>query len=323
MIRGMELRQLRYFVAVADKLHFTRAAAGLGIAQPPLSQQVRRLEHDLGVRLFDRTNRRVQLTEVGRAFLTEAKLTLAQADRAVDVARRARKPQAGRIVIGAQGAADVSVFPRLLPRFLKRYPGVDVMLQTPLPPLEQVAMLRDGRIDVGFVRLPVRAPALVVVPILSEALVAALPVRHPLARRRTVTLRELAASTFVMFRRPFAPGNYDIIMGVWRAAGLKPKVLEEAMRIQTILSLIAMRRGVSLVPASARGLGRQGVVFRPVRPPLPKVGLGVAYRRSDTSPIVNAFLDMVAAVFRVPLPRSLPRPAGTDRTRDGKALRST
>jgi len=323
MIRGMELRQLRYFIAVADELHFTRAAVRLGIAQPPLSQQIRRLEHDLGVRLLDRTNRRVQLTDVGRAFLTEAKLTLAQADRAVDVARRARTPQAGRIVIGAQGAADVSVFPRLLPRFLKRYPAVDVMLQTPLPPLEQVAMLRDGRIDVGFVRLPVRDPALVVVPILSEALIAALPMRHPLARRRSVTLRELAASTFVMFRRPFAPGNYDIIMGVWRAAGLKPKVLEETMRIQTILSLVAMRRGVSLVPTSAMGLGRQGVVFRPVRPSLPKVGLGVAYNPANTSPVVSALLDIVEAVFRTRVPRSLPRPAGADRKRDENALRST
>jgi DNA-binding transcriptional LysR family regulator len=230
MIRGMELRQLRYFIAVADELHFTRAAARLGIAQPPLSQQVRRLEQDLGVRLFDRTNRRVQLTDVGRAFLTEAKLTLVQADRAIDVARRAPTSQAGRIVIGAQGTAEVSVFPRVLPRFLKRYPDVDVTLQTPLMPPEQVAMLRDGQIDVGFLRLPVRDPALVVVPILSEPLIAALPMRHPLARRRSVTLQELAASTFVMFRRRYAPGLYDVIMGVWRAAGLKPKVLEESMR---------------------------------------------------------------------------------------------
>jgi LysR family transcriptional regulator, benzoate and cis,cis-muconate-responsive activator of ben and cat genes len=322
MMRGMELRQLRYFVAVADELHFTRAAARLEIAQPPLSQQVRRLEHDLGVRLFDRTNRRVQLTDVGRAFLMEAKLTLAQADRAIDAARRARTSSGGRIVIGAQGSAEVIVFPRVLPRFLKRRPAVDVTVQSPLTPAEQVAMLRNGQIDVGFLRLPVQDPALVVVPILSEPLVAALPMRHLLARRRSVTLQELAASTFVMFRRQNAPGMYGIIMGIWRAAGLKPKVLEDTMRMQTILSLIAVGRGVSLVPTSAMGLGRRGVVFRPVRPSLPKVGMGVAYNPANRSPLVSALLDIVEAVFRVQLPRSLPRPARADRKRDGKALRS-
>jgi DNA-binding transcriptional LysR family regulator len=197
----MELRQLRYFVAVADELHFTRAAARLGIAQPPLSQQVRRLERDLGAQLFERTNRRVQLTDVGRALLIEAKLTLAQADRAIEVAKGMRKPQPGRLVIGAQVTAEVSVLPRLLPRFLKRFPDVNVLLQSPLNPREQVAMLRGGQIDVGFPRLPIHDSALVVLPILYEALVAALPSRHPLARRRYVTLQELASSTFVMFRR--------------------------------------------------------------------------------------------------------------------------
>jgi DNA-binding transcriptional LysR family regulator len=307
----MELRQLRYFVAVADELHFTRAAARLGIAQPPLSQQVRRLEKDLGVQLLERTNRRVQLTDFGRAFLIEAKLTLAQADRAVDIAKGMRKAQPGRLVIGAQVTAEVSVLPRLLPRFLKRLPDVNVLLQSPLNPREQVAMLRGGQIDVGFLRLPVHDPALVVLPILREALVAALPIRHPLARRRYVTLQDLASSTFVMFRRANAPGLHDIIMGVWKTAGLKPKVLEEAMRMPAILSLIAIGRGVSLVPRATTGLGRPGVAFRPVRPAPPTVAMGVAYRRSETSPVVNIFLDIVETAFRKHLPRRkapLPNP---------------
>jgi DNA-binding transcriptional LysR family regulator len=299
----MELRQLRYFVAVADELHFTRAAARLGMAQPPLSQQIRRLERDLGVHLFDRTNRHVQLTDAGRAFLDEATLTLTHADRAVDVARHARKPQAGRLVIGAQATAEVSVFPRLLPRFLKRYPDVDVMLRTPLTPAEQVVMLRQHRIDVGFLRLPVRDPALVALPILREPLLAVLPLRHPLAPRRSVSLQELASSTFVMFRRANAPGLYDVIMGAWKAAGLKPKILEDTMRMPTILSLVAVERGVSLVPRAAMGLGRQGIVFRPIRPPLPTVEMGVAYRRAEASSTVWAFLDMTGAVYRKPLPR--------------------
>jgi DNA-binding transcriptional LysR family regulator len=203
----------------------------------------------------------------------------------------------------------VSVLPRLLPRFLKRFPDVNVLLQSPLTPREQVAMLRRGQIDVGFLRLPIHDPALVVLPILREALVAAFPTRHPLARRRYVTLQELASSTFVMFRRSNAPGLYDVIMGVWRAAGLKPKVLEEAMRMPTILSLVAIGRGVSLVPRATTGLGRPGVAFRPVRPSLPTVAMGVAYRRAETSPIVNAFLDIVETVFGNCLPRrKAPRP---------------
>jgi DNA-binding transcriptional LysR family regulator len=298
----MELRQLRYFAAVADELHFTRAAARLGIAQPPLSQQVRRLEQELGVKLLERTNRRVQLTDVGRAFLIEAKLTLAQADRATKVAKGTQKPQVGRLVIGAQVTAEVSVLPRLLPRFLKRLPDVNVLLQSPLNPREQVAMLRGGQIDVGFLRLPIRDPALVVLPILREALIAVLPIRHPLARRRYVTLPELALSTFVMFQRSNAPGLYDVIMGVWKAAGLQPRVLEESMRMPTVLGLVAIGRGVSFVPRAAIGLGRKGVVFRPVQPSLPTIEMGVAYRRAETSPMVNVFLDIVETVFHKHLP---------------------
>jgi DNA-binding transcriptional LysR family regulator len=235
--------------------------------------------------------------------LTEAKHTLTQADRAVDAARRARTPHAGRLVIGAQATAEVSVLPRLLPRFLRRYPHVDVMLQTPLTPQEQVAMLKQHQIDVGFLRLPVRDSALRALPLLHEPLLAVLPRRHPLARRRSVSLQELAASTFLMFRRSNAPGLHDVIMGVWKTVGVTPKVLKEAMRMPTILSLVAAERGVSLVPRGATGLGRKGIVFRPVRPPLPMVEMGVAYRRGEHSLTVRAFLDMTGVVFHTSLPR--------------------
>jgi DNA-binding transcriptional LysR family regulator len=301
----MELRQLRYFITVADELHFTRAAQRLGIAQPPLSQQVRRLERDLGIQLFDRNNRHVQLTDAGRAFLTEARLTVAHASRAIEVARRTREPHSGRLSIGGQTTVDVSVIPRLLPRFLRQHPDISVMLQTPLTPLEQVGMLLEDQIDVGFLRLPVRHAALAVRPIFRERLLAALPRRHPLARHRVVTLQELASSTFVMFRRSNAPGLYDAIMGAWRSAGMKPRVLEETMRTAAILSLVAAGRGISLMPRAAAGLGRPGVVFRPVRPALPTVEMGVAHRRAETSPIVRAFLDLVDSVF----PRPVVRPS--------------
>ena len=299
----MELRHLRYFVAVAEDLHFGRAADRLGIAQPPLSQQIRRLEAELGTRLLHRTNRRVQLSDVGRAFLAEAKLTLLQADRARDVVRRVKGGEFGQLIIGHQATAEVSVFPRLLPTFTKRHPEVAIAFQTPLLPHEQFEMLRDGRIHVGFLRLPAKDRRLVVVPILREPLVAALPARHPLAKRRSVTLRALSTEPFVFFRRQKISGFYDVVMDIWRRAGQKPRMLEQTTRMHTVMSLVAIGRGVSLVPRSARGFGGKGVVCRPVRPRLPLVEFGIAYNPANPSGLVRAFLEVVETVFRVSIPK--------------------
>lgn len=300
----MELRHLRYFVAVAEDLHFGRAAERLGIAQPPLSQQIRRLEAELGARLLHRTNRRVQLSDVGRAFLVEAKLTLTQADRAREVVRRVKRGEFGQLIIGHQATAEVSVFPRLLPKFTRRHPEVAISFQTPLLPQEQFEMLRDGRIHVGFLRLPAKDSRLVVVPILREPLVAAVPARHPLAKRRFVTLRALSNEPFVFFVRQHFPGFYEVVMDIWRRAGQKPRLqLDQTTRLHTIMSLVAIGRGVSLVPRSASGFGGRGVVCRPVRPRLPLVEFGIAYNPAHPCPLVQALLEVVEAVFRVTIPK--------------------
>lgn len=305
----MELRHLRYFVAVAEDLHFGRAADRLGIAQPPLSHQIRRLEAELGTRLLHRTNRRVQLSDVGRAFLAEAKLTLMQADRAVDVVRRVKRGQFGQLIIGHQATAEVSVFPRLLPAFTRRHPEVAVAFETPLLPLEQFEMLRDGRIQVGFLRLPANDSRLVIVPLLREPLVAAVPARHPLARRRFVTLRALSREPFVFFSRQRMPGFYDVVMDIWRRAGQKPREIEHTTRLPTIMSLVAIGRGVSLVPRSASGFGGRNVVCRPVRPRLPQVEFGIAYNPAYPCELVRAFLDVVETVFKVTIPQVTGRPS--------------
>src|SRR5919197_1455718 len=169
----MELRHLRYFVAVAEELHFGRAAQRLHIAQPPLSQQIRRLEHDLGVTLFHRTNRRVALTDAGRVFLVEARSTLAQAERAREVASRAAREDGGALAIGYMASAEVNVFPRLLPAFRRRHPNIEITFQL-LGASEQLEALREGQIHAGFLRLPATGRALTVRSILREPLVVVL-----------------------------------------------------------------------------------------------------------------------------------------------------
>ena len=292
----VELRHLRYFVAVAEELHFGRAAQRLHIAQPPLSQQIRRLEQDLGVRLFHRTNRRVELTDAGRAFLVEARLTLAQSERATEVAGRAARGEVGQLIIGYMASAELNVFPRLLPAFRKRHPEVELVFQL-LGASEQFQMLRDGQIHAGFLRLPASDRALTVKPIFREPLVVVLPERHPLARRRSLTLPALRGERFLLFPRRFAPEYYDALMGIFRQAGVEPQVVHDTNRLHTTLSLVATGRGVSLTPKCVGRLARPGVVCRPLRPRVPDVEMGLAYDPGNPSRLLRAFVAVVDDVF--------------------------
>ena len=293
--RSMELRHLRYFVAVAEELHFGRAAMRLRIAQPPLSQQIRQLEEELGVRLLDRTKRRVDLTVPGRAFLAEARRALAQTERAVRTAQRASRGEIGHLTIGFVPSADLDVLPRVLRRWAERFPHVEITLHALLPG-QQVDALRDGRIQVGFLRPPVDETELAVESIQREALVVGLSERHPLARRARVRVADLMADPMIFFPRTAAPGYYDALVGVCRDAGFTPRVAHETTSIQTNLGLVAAGFGVTLLPASIRNLQRAGVVYRPLTPPVPHVVMAVAYRLRETSPILAAFLTVVREV---------------------------
>ncbi|HEV8437948.1 MAG TPA: LysR substrate-binding domain-containing protein [Methylomirabilota bacterium] len=292
----MELRHLRYFVAVAEELHFGRAAQRLCIAQPPLSQQIRRLEHELGVSLFQRGHRRVDLTDVGRAFLVEARLTLAQADHATQVASRAARGEAGHLIVGHMASAELNVFPRLLPVFRTRYPAVDLEFQL-LGASEQLQMLRDGRIHAGFLRLPANDRTLTVMRVVREPLVAVLPQRHPLARRRSLTLRALGGERLVLFQRRHAPEYYDSLVAICRQAGVEPAIVQETTRLYTTLSLVATGRGVSLMPKCVARLGSPGVVCRPLRAPVPYTEMGLAYDPSKPSRLLRAFVTVVDELF--------------------------
>jgi len=292
----MDLRQLRYFVTVAEELHFRRAAERLHISQPSLSQQIRGLENQMGVRLFNRTKRRVQLTQAGRRFLEEARRTLAQAERAVRIAQQTSRGEIGLLSIGFVPAADYTVFPKLLPAFRRLHPGVQLVLRT-ISSMAQVEALRDGRIDVGFLRVPVDDKALAVESILREPLVVALPLAHPLSAIREVPLRALANERYIFFPREMAPSFYDLVVSSCHEAGFSLNVTHEAEHFQTMLGLIASGLGVALVPKSVSNLGRRGVRFRPLLPPVPHVELAMAYRRDDDSDLLRAFLSTVKDVL--------------------------
>jgi len=300
----VELRHLRYFVAVAEELHFGRAAQRLHIAQPPLSQQIRHLEGELGVSLFHRTNRRVALTDAGRAFLVEARLTLAQAERAMEVASRAARGEVGQLIIGYMASAELNVFPRLLPLFRKRHPGIELAFQL-LGASEQLQMLRDGQIHAGLLRLPASDQALVVKPIVREPLVVVLPERHPLARRRSLTLSALRDERFISFPRRFAPGYYDALMAICRRAGLEPNVVHDSSRLHTTLSLVATGRGVVLTGKCVERLGRPGIVCRPLRPRVPDIEMGLAYDPGNPSRLLRALVAVVDEVFGPAAPRTI------------------
>jgi DNA-binding transcriptional LysR family regulator len=288
---------LRYFVAVAEELHFGRAAQRLEMAQPPLSQQIRRLEQELGVQLLQRTKRRVQLTEPGRAFLEEARKVIAQVGIAVAVAQRASRGEVGRLAIGFLGAATFSLLPAILKVFRQRFPGVEIELHE-LKSSELIQSLHQGRIHVGLVRMPVNDELLSVEPILQEKLVVALPEQHPLAEKPRVAFRDLAGEAFLLPPRQIAQGFYDQLAELSAQAGFSLRIGAEASQLQTILNLVAAGMGITVVPESVMQMSGRGVVFKRLPEPAPTMEIAVAWRRDDPSQVLQAFLEVVREAAR-------------------------
>jgi DNA-binding transcriptional LysR family regulator len=264
----VELRQLRYFVAVAEELHFRRAAERLHITQPPLSQQIRALEDELGFALLARTRRRVELTPAGAAFLRDARALLGELEGAVATARRIDAGQTGRLRINFVGSALFSIVPGAVERFRRARPAVELELRE-RPTADQLRAVRVGVADVGLVRPPIEHDdALRVQTVLRERTVAALPAGHPLAALRRVPLRRLAAEPLVLFPRDQAPGFHDLLIDALAGAGAQraggPQIIQYAPEMLTIIGLVAAGTGVSLVPESVQRLALDGVAYRPV-----------------------------------------------------------
>jgi DNA-binding transcriptional LysR family regulator len=286
----MELRQLRYFIAVAEELHFRRAAERLQMSQPPLSHQLRLLEDELGCVLLARTRRRVELTPAGQAFLRDARAILADLDRAARNARRIHEGQTGLLRVSFAGSALLSLVPRVVHALADVHPEIDIELHE-RSTSDQVRALADGITDLGLAPLPVaEAAALDVEVLVRERTVAAVPAGHPLARSRRLTLRRLAEHPFVLFPREQAPGYHDLLMTAVTSAGTPPRVIQQAAETQTIIGLVAAGTGVSLVPASVQQLALEGVVYRPVGD-APDTEIAALARRGERGAgLIAAFL---------------------------------
>ncbi|HLU56343.1 MAG TPA: LysR substrate-binding domain-containing protein [Pseudonocardia sp.] len=292
----MNLDQLRYVVVLAEELHFARAAARLGVHQPRLSRQLRALEDELGVRLFERTTREVHLTPAGTAFLAEARLVLRHAERAERVARQTGRGEVGRLAIGFVGSAGQRMLPGLLRRYRRSYPGVELELREATSS-EQVRDLVSGRLDVGILHAGpsgVDHPALASREVYRDELVVAMNRRRPQAHRDPVPLRSLAEEAFVLFPRRLGPALHDRIVRLTRDAGFEPRVAQEAVQMQTIIGLVAADIGVSIVPASVASLRRPDVVFRSPAPKADPISLHLAWRRGESNPLVRTLRALVA-----------------------------
>jgi DNA-binding transcriptional LysR family regulator len=287
-----ELRQLRYFVAVAERLHFGRAAEALHISQPPLSRAIRALEDRLGVRLLARSRRRVELTAEGSRFLDEARRLVGQLERAVHELRGMAAGEQGRLRVGFVSLADYGILPGLLKSYKSARPGVALALREMLSP-EQAAALGAGELDFGLLLPPVTGEAdLEHLVVQREPFVAALPARHRLARGEgKLAMAQLAGEPFVMVPRDIAPGLYDIVRGLAARAGIALNVAQEAIQMQTVVSLVSSGLGVAIVPASVANLGRRGVVYRALADRHPRLDLWLAWPRAALGGAARDFVS--------------------------------
>lgn len=297
----MELRLLRYFVAVAEEGHITRAAERLGMQQPPLSQQIKALERELGVQLFRRQPRGVALTEAGRAYLADVRAIMASLEQATETARRAARGEIGELSIGIASTAHfVPLVPRVIRTFRDSYPQVNVTLREG-GTSELVELTRDGGLDLAFVRKVFAPPReLAVERLLVEPMLLALPAGHPLTRGRgAVALKALAGETFVRYSRPEGPGLNDVISVACQEAGFVPKYGQEAPRPASALNFVAAGHGISIVPSSLSRMHLDGVTYRRLSGGAALAApLNLVFRRGEHSEVAQAFVKAVRKAAR-------------------------
>ncbi|WP_092514683.1 LysR substrate-binding domain-containing protein [Afipia sp. GAS231] len=296
---AMELRHLRFFIAVAEEGHITRAAERLGIQQPPLSQRIKAIERELDVQLFRRKARGVELTEAGRVFLDNARAMLAHNERAIDSTRRTARGEQGRLCVGVTPTGPFHPFvPRVIRAFREAFPLVSLTLEECLSP-ELLIRLRNEQMDAAFLRTPMAEPEhLVIAPLIEEPMVVALPNAHALVQndgdRAALSLKDLAGETFIVYARQHGPGLYDATTVACLKAGFSPRLGQEAPRVTSALGLVAAGLGISVVPASMQRMAMDGVAYRRLKGAAqPKAVLTLASRRGDPSAVVRNFLSLV------------------------------
>jgi DNA-binding transcriptional LysR family regulator len=293
----MDLRQLRYFVAVAEERHFGRAAARLHMAQPPLSQAIRQLEAELGVELLHRTTRRVDITDAGAAYLERARTILADVDEAAQHARRVAAGAVGHLTLGCVGSATYSLLPALSRHLSTELPGIDFSFRGEMLAPDQVEALREGTIDVALLRPPVADLALAVTTLRRDPLVVALPADHPLAAHSQVSAAALAGADLIVHSAQRRSVMYDVVLAVLHDAGVEPHIRHEVGETSTLITLVAGGLGVAVVPEPVTALALEGVVYRPLVRPTASVDLAVAYRADRTESHLARTVEVIRGLF--------------------------
>jgi DNA-binding transcriptional LysR family regulator len=289
----MELRHLRYFVAVAEELSFNRAAQRLRISQPPLSNQIKQLEGELGVQLFERSSRGVRMTEAGETLLDEVRHIFVQLEQSTRVVQRVGHGEVGHLTLGFVPSASNEALPPILRTFRHLFPDVELFLRE-MRPDRVVQRLHDKQIDVGFLYLPLDDASLNIECVSREPLVLALPESHRLASEPRIALQALTEEPFVLPGRYSMPGLYGQVTAACHQAGFDPRAVQkDVWLMQTIVGLVAGNIGVALVPASLRNLRRRGVVYKPVYGLSPTVELGMVWRRDDPGAVLRSFVRVV------------------------------
>ena len=289
----MEMRQLRYFVAVAEELSFTRAAAHLHVSQPPVSRQIMLLEQEIGVPLFERSKQYVRLTPAGHHFHDEARALLLAASNAVATTRRVATGQVGRLSLGLGGTAAY-VLTDVLSKFRRRYPEVQLALN-PLNLAYHQEALMDERIDIGLLILPNQNSELDTRMLTRIRLIVAMPTGHPLSTHRSLSLKALAEQDFVMVPWAQGQGFGRLIMKVCRKAGFSPQIVQEAEPMESVVGMVAAGAGIAIVPQSMQQLHLRKVVYRPIEESYAVADIAVAWRKTGFSPIVQALLSCCPA----------------------------
>ena len=292
----MDLRHLRYFVAVAEERHFGRAATRLHMAQPPLSQQIRQLETELEVVLLRRTPRRVDLTAAGAAYLVRAREILASVAAAAEEARRVAEGLVGRVVIGCVGSATYSLLPALARTLREELPGIDFAFRGEMLVPDQVAALIDGRIDLALLRPPVDEAALRVTTLRREGLIVARPEGHRLAARKRLRVADLRDEDLVVHAGQGRSVMHGLVTALCREAGFEPRVRHEVAETSTLVTFVAAGLGVALVPEPVAALGVAGATYRPLVGPSARIDLAAAVRADEDAPHVARALQVLVAL---------------------------
>lgn len=297
----MEFRQLHYFLAIAEELSFSQAARRLHMAQPPLTRQIRQLEQELGVQLFERNSRRVELTEVGKVFVLEARRILSQVEQSIVLAQRVSRGEIGRLVIAFEGSSAYDVIPVSLKTYRQRFPHVELVVLG-MTTEQQVEALRNNQIQVGFVVPPLQNPTedLVIEAVLEKPLILAMSEAHPLAAQAKVKVRSLANEPFILGQRNSGCGWYDQVIALCHRAGFSPNVVQEVNEMQVLLGLVSAGLGIAIVSGAAQQFGRKGVVYRQLQPASSEVALAIAWREANQSPVLQAFLTIAREVSAAP-----------------------